>query len=160
MGTAGPDRGALAEAVAPYLEAIGVTVDEVRERDWSTEYLPGQVAGTLGGLHGHGHAGVEMTAETDLWPLHPAREANSTNWSGPAADQFSTTYAELQRETDPARQATLGNRLQRITHDEALSVCFWQMPRYVAVSDRVAHYLPYPGGHNEDFWTIRMAEDA
>lgn len=158
--SAGPDRGALAAAVVPYLQAIGIVIEDVRERDWSTEYLPGQVAGTLGGLHGHGHAGVEMTAETDLWPLHPAREANSTNWSGPAADQFSATYAELQRETDPARQATLGNRLQRITHHEALSVCFWQMPRYVAVSDRVAHYLPYPGGHNEDFWTIRMAEGA
>lgn len=153
----GPDRGVLAQAVVPYLEALGIAVTGVHERDWSSAYLPGQVAGTLAGLHGHGHAGVEMTAETDLWPLHPEREANSTNWSGPEAERFVALYQQLQQTTDPADQRQLGNALQRITHEEALSVPFWQMPRYVAVGPRVRHFRPYPGGHNEDFSSIRMA---
>jgi len=153
----GPDRGVLAQALVPYLEAVGIGVESVNERDWSAEYLPGQVAGTLAGLHGHGHAGVEMTAETDLWPLHPGREANSTNWSGPEAERFVALYDELQQTTDAARQRQLGNALQRITHEQALSVPFWQMPRYVAVGPRVRHFRPYPGGHNEDFSSIRMA---
>ncbi|MGS4946418.1 ABC transporter substrate-binding protein [Meridianimarinicoccus sp. RP-17] len=158
--SAAPACGALATAVVPYLEAVGIAVEAVRERDWATEYLPGQVAGTLGGLHGHGHAGVEMTAETDLWPIHPEREANSTNWTGPAADRFVRLYRKLQQTTDPDRQRDLGHALQAITHDEAISVPFWQMPRHVAVSDRVAHFRPYPGGHNEDFWSIRMSDGA
>lgn len=158
--SAAPACGALATAVVPYLEAVGIAVEAVRERDWATEYLPGQVAGTLGVLHGHGHAGVEMTAETDLWPIHPEREANSTNWTGPAADRFVQLYRKLQQTTDPDRQRDLGHALQAITHDEAISVPFWQMPRHVAVSDRVAHFRPYPGGHNEDFWSIRMSDGA
>lgn len=155
-----PDRGQLAEALVPYLGEVGIRVSQVRELDWAEEYLPGQVAGTLAGLHGHGHAGVEMTAETDLWPLHPQREANSTNWRGPAADRFIEIYRQLQRTTDSQAQRALADALQRITCEEAVSVPFWQLPRFVAVGPRVAHYRPYPGGHNEDFWAIRMIDGA
>lgn len=155
-----PDRGQIAHALVPYLEAVGIGVSAVTERDWALEYQPGQVAGTLGGLHGHGHAGVEMTAETDLWPLHPGREANSTNWSGPRAERFAVLYGELQKEVDPAEQKRIGYTLQALVHEEAISVPFWQLPRYVAVGPRVERFHPYPGGHNEDFWAIRLRRDA
>jgi peptide/nickel transport system substrate-binding protein len=151
-----PDRGVLAHALVPYLEAVGVRVRAVREREWSGDYLPAQKAGTLAGLHGHGHGGVEMTVETDLWPHHPQRPANSMNWRGPEADRFVATYAKLQTETDPDRQTDLGHELQRIAHDEAISLVLWQSPRFAAVAERVRHYHPYPGGHNEDFWTISV----
>lgn len=154
------DRGKLAEAVVPYLEAVGIRVSRVSELDWGGEYKPRQTEGTLGGLHGHGHAGVEMTAETDLWPIHPVREDNSTNWSGPQADRFCEVYSELQRTVDAEGQRRLGDELQAITHEEAISVPFWQLPRFVAVGARVAHFAPYPGGHNEDFWTVRMSDAA
>ena len=151
-----PDRGVLARALAPYLEAVGVRVRAVAELDWASAYLPGQNAGTLGGLHGHGHGGVEMTVETDLWPHHPDRPANSMNWRGPAAERFKELYAELQTATDPDRQRTLGFALQRIAHDEAIALVLWQSPRYVAVAQRVRRFHPYPGGHNEDFWTVEL----
>ena len=152
-----PDRGVLARALVPYLTAIGVRVREVRELDWQREYQPRQKEGTLGALHGHGHGGVEMTVETDLWPHHPARPANSMNWLGPGADAFVETYARIQRAADPDAQRELGFELQRIAHDEAISLVLWQAPRYVAVAERVRHFRPYPGGHNEDFWAIELA---
>ena len=151
-----PDRGVVASSLVPYLEAVGVRVGAVRELDWSSEYLPRQIAGTLAGIHGHGHGGVEMTVETDLWPHHPERDANSMGWTGPEADRFVERYAQLQREVDPDAQRRLGFELQRIAHDEAISIVLWQTPRYVALGPRIERYRPYPGGHNEDFWTVGL----
>ncbi|WP_127143905.1 ABC transporter substrate-binding protein [Pelagibacterium montanilacus] len=153
-----PDRGQIAEALVPYLEAVGIAVTAVNDKDWAGAYQPQQVEGTLGGLHAHGHAGVEMTAETDLWPIHPGREANSTNWQGRAAERFVALYTELQKAVEPAEQERLGNALQAIVHEEAISVPLWQLPRYVALGPRVERFNPYPGGHNEDFWAVRMVE--
>jgi peptide/nickel transport system substrate-binding protein len=152
------DVGRVAEAMVPYLEAVGIRVGEVRELDWGSVYIPRQREGTLAALHGHGHGGVEMTAETDLWTFHPDRATNSANWEGPAEDRFVELYAELRQAVDPQRQLELAYELQELIYEEAIAVTFWQMPRFMAVSDRIAHFIPYPGGHNEDFWTIRVAE--
>jgi peptide/nickel transport system substrate-binding protein len=150
--------GRVAEAMVPYLEAVGIRVGEVRELDWGSVYIPRQTEGTLSALHGHGHGGVEMTPETDLWTYHPDRSTNSTNWEGPEADRFVELYAQMQAATNPDRLQELNFALQELWYEEALGVTFWQIPRFVAVSDRIEHYLPYPGGHNEDFWTIRVRE--
>jgi peptide/nickel transport system substrate-binding protein len=153
------DRGKFAESMAIYLREIGIDVREIRQLDWGSEYLLRQKEGTLAALHGHGHAGVEMTAETDLWPLHPEREANSTNWEGPEAERFSKLYRQLQATVDQTEQQNLSHQLQTIVFEEALNVTFGQLPRFVAVSDRIGHFIPYPGGHNEDFWTIRLRDE-
>ncbi len=150
--------GRVAQAMVPYLEAVGIRVGEVRELDWGSVYIPRQTEKTLSGLHGHGHGGVEMTAETDMWTYHPNRSTNSTNWVGPEADRFVELYAQMQGATDPARLEALNYEIQELWYEEALGVTFWQIPRFVALSDRIEHYLPYPGGHNEDFWTIRVRE--
>lgn len=152
------DVGRVAEAMVPYLEAVGIRVGEVRELDWGSVYIPRQTEGTLSGLHGHGHGGVEMTPETDLWTYHPDRTTNSTNWEGAEADQFRDLYTQLQAAVDPTRQQELNYALQELWYEEALGVTFWQAPRFMAVSDRIEHFIPYPGGHNEDFWTIRVRE--
>lgn len=152
-----PDRGVLARALVPYLTAVGIRVREVRELDWQREYQPRQKEGTLGALHGHGHGGVEMTVETDLWPHHPDRPANSMNWRGPGAEAFVEVYGRLQRAADPVVMRELGDELQRIAHDEAISLVLWQTPRYVALAERVRRFHPYPGGHNEDFWAVELA---
>jgi len=150
--------GTVAEAMVPYLEAVGIRVGEVRELDWGSVYIPRQTEGTLSALHGHGHGGVEMTPETDLWTYHPDRTTNSTNWEGPEADRFVELYTQLQAAVNPERQLELNYALQELWYDQALGVTFWQMPRFMAVSDRIEHFIPYPGGHNEDFWTIRVRE--
>lgn len=152
------ETGRVAEAMVPYLEAIGIRVGEVRELDWGSVYIPRQTEGTLSALHGHGHGGVEMTPETDMWTYHPDRTTNSTNWEGPEADRFVELYSQLQGAVDPDRQRELNYELQELWYEQALGVTFWQMPRFMAVSDRIEHFIPYPGGHNEDFWTIRVRE--
>ncbi|WP_127143913.1 ABC transporter substrate-binding protein [Pelagibacterium montanilacus] len=150
--------GRIAEAIVPYLEEVGIQVGEVRELEWGSVYIPRQTEGTLAALHGHGHGGVEMTVETDLWTFHPDRATNSANWEGEAEDRFVELYDDLRNAVNPAEQEEIGHEIQRLIHEEAIAVTFWQMPRFMAVSDRVGHFIPYPGSHNEDFWTIRMAE--
>lgn len=150
--------GRIAEAIVPFLEEVGISVGEVRELEWGSVYIPRQTEGTLAGLHGHGHGGVEMTVETDLWTFHPDRATNSANWEGEGEDRFVELYDQLRNAVDPDEQKEIGHELQRLIYDEAIAVTLWQMPRFMAVSDRVEHFIPYPGSHNEDFWTIRMAE--
>jgi peptide/nickel transport system substrate-binding protein len=152
------ESGRAAEAIVPYLEAVGIDVGEVRGLEWGSVYVQRHTEGTLAGLHIHGKGGVEMTAETDLWTFHPDRSTNSLNWEGPAEDEFVRLYDELKQAVDPEEQQRLGNELQQLVYDEALEVTLWQMPRFMAVSDRIAHFIPYPGSHNEDFWTIEVAE--
>lgn len=150
--------GRVAEAIVPYLEEVGITVGEVRGLEWGSVYVPRLTEGTLSGIYGHGHGGVEMTVETDMWTFHPDRSTNSTNWEGEAKDEFVELYAQLRQAVDPVEQAEIGDQIQRLVYDEALGIVFWQLPRFMAVSDRIAHFIPYPGSHNEDFWTIRLAE--
>jgi len=152
------ESGRAAEAIVPYLEAVGIKVGEVRGLDWGSVYVPRHTAGTLAALHIHGKGGVEMTAETDLWTFHPDRSTNSLNWEGPAEDEFVRLYAELRTAVRPEDQQRLSDELQQLVYDEAIEVTLWQMPRFMAVSDKIAHFLPYPGSHNEDFWTIRVAQ--
>lgn len=152
------ESGRAAEAVVPYLEAVGIEVGEVRGLDWGSVYVQRHTEGTLAGLHIHGKGGVEMTAETDLWTFHPDRSTNSLNWEGPAEDEFVRLYDALKQAVDPEEQLQIGYDLQQLVYDEAIEVTLWQMPRFMAVSDRIAHFIPYPGSHNEDFWTIQVAE--
>lgn len=150
--------GRVAEAMVPFLEEVGITVGEVRGLEWGSVYVPRLTEGTLSGIYGHGHGGVEMTVETDMWTFHPDRSTNSTNWEGPAMEEFEVLYADLRQAVDPQEQLEIGYEIQRLVYDEAIGIVFWQMPRFMAVSDRIAHFIPYPGSHNEDFWTIRLAE--
>ena len=152
------ESGRAAEAIVPYLEAVGIEVGEVRGLDWGSVYVPRHTEGTLAGLHIHGKGGVEMTAETDLWTFHPDRSTNSMNWEGPGEDEFVRLYSALKTAVDPQEQLEIGYDLQRLVYDEAIEVTLWQMPRFMAVSDRIAHFIPYPGSHNEDFWTIAVTE--
>lgn len=152
------ESGRAAEAVVPYLEAVGINVGEVRGLDWGSVYVPRHTEGTLAALHIHGKGGVEMTAETDLWTFHPDRSTNSLNWEGPAEEEFVRLYDELKQAVDPEKQQAIAYDLQQLVYDEAIEVTLWQMPRFMAVSDRIAHFLPYPGSHNEDFWTIQVAQ--
>jgi len=152
------DVGRVAEAMVPYLEDVGIEVGEVRELEWGSVYIPRQTEGTLAGLHGHGHGGVEMTVETDLWTFHPDRATNSSNWEGPGLERFVELYDEIRGAVDKEERLQIGYELQELIYEEAIAVTFWQMPRFMAVSDRIAHFIPYPGSHNEDFWTIRVAE--
>ena len=153
-----PDTGIAAEAMVPYLEAVGIQIESVNALDYTSVFVPRWAEGTLAAIYGYGHGGVEMFAEMDLWTVHPDRTTNSTNWEGPEADRFMELYAQLESAATREEQLQLGYELQELVYEEALSVVFWQMPRYVAVSDRIEFYNPYPGLHNEDFVTIRLAE--
>jgi len=152
--------GRVAEAIVPYLEEVGIKVGEVRGLEWGSVYVPRLTEGTLSGIYGHGHGGVEMTVETDMWTFHPDRSTNSTNWEGPAQERFVELYSQLQQAVDPEEQREIGYEIQQLAYDEAIGIVFWQMPRFMAVSDRIEHFIPYPGSHNEDFWTIHVRDDA
>lgn len=104
----------LAEAIQPYLEAVGIKVGEIRTMDW-TSYLQETKKGTLEIPYFLGWMGDNGDPDNFLYPL--LFSTNTRNkYGNPDADAL---MLEGQREADPARRAEIYRQAQRILVEDA-----------------------------------------
>lgn len=153
MEVGAPAAEEWSEVVASYIRAIGVEVDysPIAEAVWR-DRLAQQA---LPDLHPHIWSASENMPETDMWAVHPDRQAQSTLWRH---DEWVELYAELQSATNQDRRDELNHRLQEILHDESPWINLFRVPLIRGVSDRIEGYWPHPSALVEDYASIRVVE--
>lgn len=149
-----PDAQAWSEAVAFYLEQVGIQVESMSVLSRAV-WVERWNSRTLAGLHPYLWSAGENTPETDMWAVHPGRPTNSTNWVN---EEWLELYDELSTTMDPDRRDELNWRLQEILHEENPWINLYRVPLVMAVNERIEGYYPHPSFLVEDYANLRVVE--